>query len=172
MPATPFIGISIVVHILIIIFHKIFKVVERDPTPLMAVSKRQYALSIFIVTMMFMLMLATAVGLLLASVTERHSTVYLVIETAQWLSVQTFDARLVSSVVEAYHPHAAIVIGAAVLFIIAVLSVSYIRLPRTTLPASQGGHSVVQVSLLIGGVISVLAGITYIALYLLINATQ
>lgn len=168
MPATPFIGISVLIHILIIVFHKVFRIKEREPRALRLATRSQYAFSVFIVIAMFGLMLSTAIGLLAASVTERHSTVYLIEDTAIWLSTQAIDTALVATITEAYHPQAGVVAGVIVLFIITAFSVSYLRFPRVALTASQGGHSRVQVSLLISVVIAVLVGITYSILYLLI----
>jgi hypothetical protein len=172
MPATPFIGISVLIHILIIIFHKVFRIKEREPRSILLVSRGQYVFSVFIVLAMFALMLSTAVGLLAASITERHSTVYLIENTAVWISTQIADADLVANVTEAYQPQAGVVAGVLILFIIAAFSVSYLRFPRATLTASQGGYSLVQVSLFISGVIAVMVGVTYSVLYLLIATSQ
>jgi hypothetical protein len=73
MPPTPFIGISLLIHTLIILLHKIFHWVPRrkilHKKPKMSTS----FLSVFVVTLVFWFVVISAVVLVYVSIQDRHS---------------------------------------------------------------------------------------------------
>ena len=168
MPTTPFIGISILIHGAIIIFHKLFKVVRRERPIRLAPSKRQLAFSAAIVAAMFSVILMTAEGLLSASVIEKHSTVFLVVFTALWLSAQDGGAEVAAAIAGTYRAQASDLVFLLILVAAIVMVVPRIRFPQGTFAPNQGGHSVVSVSLLLSGLVIFLTGAAYIALYMLV----
>ena len=169
MPSTPIIGISVLVHVAIIVFHKIFHIKEQEDAPIKKVSKKQYVFSCLIVLVMFSLMLFTAAGLLNASLTERHSTIYLIEDTAQWLAGQTDSTQILATAEAVYLPQAGPITLGVLLVLGLLILIPRIKFTRTKFSLPQGGHSLVQVSLLVSGLLSALVGATYIVLYLLIT---
>jgi hypothetical protein len=168
MPATPFIGISILIHAGIIIYHKLFKVVPGARRAFALPTRRQYVVSALIVLSMFALMISTAVGLIAASVTEKHSTVYLVEDTVSWIASEHGTSQIAAAIESTYKAQSVGVAAGIIFFFAVMFTIPRIRLPRTTLPVNQGGHTAVSISLLISGIIFFTAGTTYLVLYILI----
>ena len=171
MPTTPFIGISVIVHVAIIIFHKIFHIKEQE-AKVERFSKVQRLFSYSIVGGMLSLMLFTAGTLLFVSITERHSTVYLAQDTALWLANQTNGEEMLAAAEAAYGSQASIISLIALGILLLCLVIPRIKFNRNRFSVSQGGYSLVQVSLLVGGLLSFFAGLSYIILYLLITAAM
>ena len=169
MPTTPFIGISVLIHVGVILFHKIFRIKPRMQHAVVPLTSRHYIFSTIIVVSMFSVMLFMAFGLLSASVHEQHSTVYLVEDTAQWLAADNGGSQIIAAVGGEYRTQALGIAGAVLLFIGIISLIPRIRFPRTAVSSvTQGGYSRVQTSLLMGGLLSLLISITYIVIYLLI----
>ncbi len=172
MPTTPFIGISVIIHTVIIIFSKIFPPKEREIVVEKKFSKLRYAASLLIIVGMTSLMLFTAAGLLIAGVNEQHSTIYLVEDTAQWVGSHADAHELVAQAEAAYGPRvgnmAEIAFFLALLFVI----VPRIKFDRMRMSLPSGGHSMVQVSLLISGLLSLLVGATYLVLIVVVIASR
>ena len=174
MPTTPFIGISVLIHTAIIIFNKIFPSKERvlELVPEGKISKLRYAASFLIIAGMSSLMLFTAGGLLLAGVTEQHSTIYLVEDTAQWVGSRADASELAAQAAAAYGPHLGNMAEIAFLLALLIVIVPRIKFERMGLSFPSGGHSMVQVSLLISGVLSLLVGTTYLVLIIIVITSR
>jgi len=172
MPTTPFIGISVLIHTVIIIFSKIFPPKEREFVPQGKISTLRYAGSFLIIAAMSSLMLFTAAGLLIAGVTEQHSTIYLVEDTAQWVGSHADVNELAAQAAAAYGPRVGGMAEIAFLLALLIVIVPRIKFRRMGVSFPSGGHSMVQVSLLISGVLSMLLGATYLVLIIIVIASR
>ncbi len=172
MPTTPFIGISVLIHTVIIIFSKIFPPKERALVPEKKFSRVRYAASLLIIVGMTSLMLMTAAGLLMAGITEQHSTIYLVEDTAQWVGSHADTHELVAQAEAAYGPRVGNMAEIAFLVALLIVIVPRIKFERMRMSLPSGGHSMVQVSLLVSGVLSLLVGATYLVLIVIVIASR
>ena len=73
MPPTPFIGISLFIHVCIILMHKIFHWVPRRKIVHKKATISTSILSVFVVTLVFWFVAISAMVLVYVSVQEEHS---------------------------------------------------------------------------------------------------
>lgn len=159
------------IHIGIIVFYKIFRIKPPERRSARALTGGQLALSGVIVVVTSSLMLMIGALLIYSSVEEKHSTVHLVENTAQWLSIQgeKIQATVVAS--SALRTPAAQAMPGLIVLLGMLFSLPWIPLLRNSFNASQSGHSVISVTLLVSGLIAFLTGATYIVLYILITSS-
>lgn len=79
MPFTPFIGLSVSFHILMIIIFKVFNLTPRVERTLKHLAVAKSWPGLIIITVVFSLVFASAVILVNASITEQHSSVNFVV---------------------------------------------------------------------------------------------
>lgn len=73
MPPTPFIGISLLIHVCIILVHKIFHWVPRRRIVHKKTTIGTVLLSLFVVTLVFWFVVITAIILIYVSAHDEHS---------------------------------------------------------------------------------------------------
>jgi uncharacterized membrane protein YdbT with pleckstrin-like domain len=76
MPPTPFLGLSLFIHTIIIFLHKVFHWTPRKNLVHRKASIFVNVVSIFVMTIVFWLVVATALILLYTSIQEKHSIFY------------------------------------------------------------------------------------------------
>jgi hypothetical protein len=169
MPTTPFIGLSVLIHLIIIGFHKIVRFKEGPRTPYKPASILQLAFGYFIIFSTFSVILTSGFWLLSASVQEEHSTIYAV-ERATTLAMHElhFSTTVASAGAARGYGALGIMMLVPLMLAIPVYLMRRHKISRPSVTLSQGGYSAVQVSLLMSGIISVVISAGYIVLYLLL----
>jgi len=118
---------------------------------------------------MFGVMLTSGIWLLTLSATEEHSTIY-AIENIVTLAMEEihFSDTLASAGAAPNYDVLGIIMLVPLILAMPVYFMYRHKIWRLPSSPSQGGHSAVQVSLLVSGVLSIVISVAYLMLYLLL----